>query len=255
MNLQLSDDEFFDLYIASADVVYSQGTRGLIFIKDNKFNYRYFTNMFKECFNDESAILSMENIAKIENKLPLGEDFIELKRNSDQQDIKVMETRKQHLFLHVDSYNQIGVLGKTPIINPATNNVLGVMGRVLPLAMPNLLDLIYRMHGIKFKSEEQIDGQIGSTPHKLNSRQHMVLFLYVNKYSYSEISSIMGALGQKLSAGRVNDHLEKLKYLFNAVNKNELIEKAILHKYHLHIPRAFLKRGSLPLDTQVLTTD
>ena len=47
--------------------------------------------------------------------------------------------------------------------------------------------------------------QVEPLKYKLTQRQHMVLFLYLQKYSYSEIASILATLGHKISAGRVND--------------------------------------------------
>jgi len=62
-------------------------------------------------------------------------------------------------------------------------------------------------------------------------------------------------LGQKISAGRVNNHLENLKYIFAAKTKEQLIEKAISLKYHLFIPRQLLQIGSFPLEDEVLISE
>lgn len=80
----------------------------------------------------------------------------------------------------------------------------------------------------------------------------MVLFLYLNKYSNTEIAEILTVIGYKISRTRVNDHLENLKYIFHVKTKEQLIEKAISYSYHLYIPRNLLKIGSYELADEVI---
>ena len=113
--------------------------------------------------------------------------------------------------------------------------------------------MLYKMNGIRLglANSECVE----PLQHDLSPRQHVILFLYLNRYSATDISSILTTLGQKISAGRVNNHLENLKYIFAAKTKEQLIEKAISLKYHLFIPRQLLQIGSFPLEDEVLISE
>lgn len=152
--------------------------------------------------------------------------------------------------MFIDLFEHVLLLRKRPIFNPATSNFIGIYTSTRPFNLPNVLNLIYKINGVTLGMQNK--KQPVQIVHKLTERQHSVLFLYLNKYSNTEIASIITTLGNKISTTRVNDHLENLKYIFQATTKDQLIEKAIALGYHLLIPRVFLKSGCYPIDDSLI---
>lgn len=238
----MNDDDFLDFYCSSADVVFNNGEDEVVFIKDKDLNFKYHSPAYlKNLAPDGSVSLDQETITQIQQSI----GALAL-----QQDLEIKTSLQAKNFLYVDVYNRIGLIRKRPIINPSTNNFVGILGTVKPFSMPNILSLIYRMnnitHGIANKTHAN------QPDLNLTERQQMVLFLYLNKYSNTEISDIISSIGSKISRSRVNDHLENLKYIFQVRSKEQLIEKSISLGYHLLIPRQFLRVGSYAFDDEVI---
>jgi DNA-binding CsgD family transcriptional regulator len=240
--MRLNDDDFFKFYCDSADIMFSNGLGDVAFIKDKNLNYQYFSPLYLKNRSEHGAI----NI----NNRDLTEVQTTVRAIIRKQDEEIKDSLEERMFLFIDIYTRIGLVRKRPIINPSTNNFVGIVGAIKPFSMPNFLSLIYKMHGIDFGLNNK--EQSKRLKFKLTERQHMVLFLYLNKYSNTEISFIISLITNKMSVSRVNDHLENLKYLFQVNSKEQLIEKAISLQYHLLVPRKFLKVGSYPLPDDLI---
>ncbi|MBX9598168.1 MAG: helix-turn-helix transcriptional regulator [Burkholderiales bacterium] len=249
----LSDKDFFELYIKSADITYNNGDEEIIFIKDANFKFSYLSPGYLKGFQAGGTISEEKILGLVNTVYPKGSIQALVEEVALKQDMEIKSSLKPAKFLYIDIYNRIGLIRKRPIINPATNNFVGIIGNVSPLLLPNILDMLYKMNGIRLglANSECVE----PLQHDLTPRQHVILFLYLNRYSATDISSILTTLGQKISAGRVNNHLENLKYIFAAKTKEQLIEKAISLKYHLFIPRQLLQIGSFPLEDEVLISE
>ena len=242
INKKMNDDDFLNFYCSSADVVFNNGEDEVIFIKDKNFNFKYRSPAYLEQLAPDGSV-GLDEKALTQTQQSSSDLAI-------QQDIEIKTSRQAKNFLYVDVYNRIGLIRKRPIINPSTNNVVGILGTVKPFSMPNILNLIHKMnnitHGIANKMQKIPLSLV------LTERQQMVLFLYLNKYSNTEISDIITSISDKMSKSRVNDHLENLKYIFQVRSKEQLIEKAISLGYHVLIPRKFLKIGSYAFDDEII---
>ena len=247
MKNKLLDKDFFELYCKSADIVFNNGDSEVAFIKDHDLKYCYISPAYLASLRADGVItpdyIEGNNcvLKKNEQQAKILDDFAK-------QDKLVQSTLKVHNFIFVSVHNEITLVRKRPIINPATGNFVGIMGTARPFLIPNLLDLIYKMNGITFGLANF--EQNGLLAYKLTSRQHLVLFLYINKYSNTEIADIISLVSDKMSGSRVNDHLENLKYIFQVSKKEQLIEKAINLKYHRYIPRQLIKSGSFILEDE-----
>ncbi|AUR52957.1 helix-turn-helix transcriptional regulator [Aquella oligotrophica] len=246
----LSDADFFELYCQSADVIYNGICKEVVFIKDSDFIFRYVSNAYKDGLNPNGSIAKDLIHGANSAKQKMDTSLVNL---VDAQDELIKTSLKAQNYLYVDIYKHIGLIRKRPIINPSTNGFVGILGVVRPFMLPNVLDIIYKINSIDLEVMEDPIGE--QLKYELTPRQHIVLFFYVNKYSYSEIASILTTLGHKISAGRVNDHLENLKYIFAVKTKNHLIEKAIKLKYHLFVPRELLRVGSYALDDTMIISE
>ena len=252
-NQTLSDDKFFEHYCASADIVFNNGEGEVAFIKDKDFIFRYVSNAYKKVFKPDGAV-PLELIQGIKGAVEkLG---VEFKQKIKAQDELSKSSLNVYYYVSIDIYNCIMLIRKSPIINPSTGNFVGILGRVNPFQLPNILDMVYKINKVNKVDLDIVDEEApGTLKYELTQRQHLVLFFYVNKYSHTETASILTNLGHKISAGRVKDHLEKLKYIFRVKTKEQLIEKAISLKYHLFIPRQLLQVGSFALDDAIFISE
>ena len=71
----------------------------------------------------------------------------------------------------------------------------------------------------------------------------MVFYLYARGLSYSEVSLFLNNIGIKISPSRVNEHLERLKTILGARDKEHLRDLAVQHNYDIAFPRDFLVEG------------
>ncbi len=78
---------------------------------------------------------------------------------------------------------------------------------------------------------------------KLTQKQHMVLFLYMRNYSYTEVSAWLAAFGHKVSPTMVNRHLDNIKIALKVTSKQELKQKAFHLGYDQNMPQGFFKPG------------
>lgn len=241
----LTDEEFFDLYCKRADVVFNNGENQMVFIKNKEHRIIYLSFGYMHNLNIPSIEDTYGENAPVEQE----EYYKDQNNTAIVQDNEIQTTLQPKNFLFIDEYQHINHIHKRPIINPATGNYVGLIGYISHFALPNILRLIYRINGIINENTHETHEALS---HELTERQQMVLFLYLNRYSNAEISDIMTTIDHKLSKSRVNDYLENLKYIFNVKSKVELIEKAIQMKYHLIIPRSFLKPGSYHINDELV---
>lgn len=253
MDNHLPDADYFQQYCAGINIVFNSSNDEIAFVKDHDFVFRLASQGFVTALYGEQKVTPADVLGRTSCELKINKDSKRLEDIFCEQDELVRDKLTTLRFLFVDSHNRIFIVTKRPIINPATNNFVGIFSCMRNFMYPHILNLIYKMNGVNY-------GIANSNPenklkYTLTERQHMVLFLCVNKYSNTEISSIMTTLKHKISAGRVNDHLENLRYIFAVKSKEQLIEKALSYNYHLFIPRKFLKVGSYLLEDEVIISD
>lgn len=249
-----ADDEYFEIYCKAVDTVFNYDDDEVIFISDKNLVPQYCSPYswvkISEC--KTKVQVNPENIPKDKNIYLdfTSEDHFQ---TLIEYDVQIRESLKPQKFVFIDVFDHVLSLRKRPVFNPSTNNFIGVYTSCKTFALPNVLSLLYKINNI----EHGILNSSSYTQvvHKITKRQHSVLFLYLNKYSNTEISDIISNLGEKMSTTRVNDHLENLKYIFQATTKDQLIEKGIAMGYHLLVPRAFLKPGCYPIDDNLLIAE
>ncbi len=247
MNNILSDQDFFELYLKSVAIIYSTLDE-VVFIKNANLKFCYVSPTYLRGYK-EGGNISKEVLLGLDEPKQTKTTFDEAILN---QDIEIKSNLKPAKFLYIDIYNKIGIIHKQAIINPDTNNFVGIFCHVSPLALPSVVDMLYKINGINDISCP-ITAQ--SSKYELTQRQHEVLFLYINRYSASEVAVILSALGKKITVGRINDILQNLKFIFWVNTKEELIKKAISLKYHLLLPRSFLQVGSFPFEEELLISE
>ena len=171
------------------------------------------------------------------------------------QDKKIINELAPASFLHIYSEKDIYVVHKYPIINPKTKQVVGILGYMELLILPNALKLVCDINGLVLDGINKKVVNHDKLKRELNDKQKIVLFLIINKYSGIEIGKIMRKLRHTISDAAVNEITAKLKYLFNVKSKQQLIEKAIGLKYHTYIPMELLKVGIYDINDKIYSQD
>jgi hypothetical protein len=248
MNSTLSDKEFFDNFSQSCEAMFEY-LDDTVIVKDHEFKFKYASPAYFKLLNQDTPLSKGDIIGKdmISMKVRPNEELI---KSMAKQDELVKQNRARQRFMHIDNHKAIYVVFKRPIINPATDNFLGIITNITTLAMPNLMKMLFKIHNTNnyIMSNDRNDNDLEYT---LTEKQHIVLFLYLHRYSAAEISSLLGTLDYKMSNSRINDHLEALKFIFRVKTKDQLIEKALAMNYNLLIPRALLKEGCYSMNENV----
>ncbi len=248
MNHTQSDKEFFDDFIQASQTTFKY-LDDLVFIKNDELKMYYVSPAYLKFLHQDTP-LSQEDI--------LGKDIIELKLRDNEELLKSMtnddelvkQTKTKQKFMCIDSRKNIFVVFKRPVINPATDNCVGIIAHITTLVLPNLMKMLLKINN-KTSYIISNESNYNQLEYKLTERQHIVLFLYLHRYSAAEIASILGTLGYKMSNSRINDHLEALKFIFRVRTKDQLIEKALAMDYNSSVPRALLREGTYLMDEAV----
>lgn len=249
-----SDQEFLDSFVASSKTLFDcMGDN--VHIKDHEFKYRYASASYLTFFNKVYGFEKQEEDLLGQTLKEVIDSFGLAKRNLYEDLAKQEEELKStristKLVQAVANYPQVIVAHKRPIINPASDNFVGIMTHFSTLAMPNILKTILKVNR-KSSYIVSNDSNYERLEYSLTEKQHIVLFLYLHRYSAAEIASILGTIDYKMSNSRINDHLEALKYIFRVRTKDQLIEKALAMDYDLLIPRALFKEGSYLLNEAI----
>lgn len=243
MKLITDDQLYLDKFIESFRIIHNYN-QDVAFIKDHKFYHLEATTKVLEW----ASVTEVAELNQWRDRIYAGEDTSEkrqLLKNLEQY-AEVATSRKVKTSLNIvtlDGKMIIDLWRLTPIINPATDNFLGIYGVAVDFVYPHLLKLLFQINQTKFiQPNDDI-----KFSQQLTTRQHMILFLYLNRLTNTEISTYMTALGHKISAGRVNEHLANLKNIFGVDTKEQLIEEALKYNFDKTIPEGFLQQSAIDL--------
>ena len=172
----MNDKEYFTEYKKCFNAVFSSNTEDWAFLKDKLFRYQSMTdNMLN--------LLGVPSFAAIANKT-VSQVAIELNR-FEEKDVEmfskqyeqITKNKKRGIFLEVMPYKdetRIFVVYKTPLINPSTNNFVGVRGQLTNLLWPHAIKTLLKMHqgskGLLLNHKNNTNAWEG---YPLNSMQHM----------------------------------------------------------------------------------
>lgn len=133
-----------------------------------------------------------------------------------------------------------------PLINPATENVVGILGRFEHMHLLNM-PLFILKNSQKYKKYNFSTEEIS-----LNETQHVLVFLLCNFLSANEIKIIFDALGMAKSLSNINAMIQGLKDKFGVATKDALVEKALRMNYHVAVPERLFPEIFYDLDEFML---
>lgn len=237
----MNNTQYFRKYKTACETFFEAHSRDLSYLKDADFRVQALTTSMVEFIGavspQEVIGKDVSTIIHESNNLPniLIEKF-------HQQDFRIMKTKKRGIYLEIVPYNgelKIVIIHKTPVINQYTDDIVGLHVQINNLLWPSIIKTLFKIHGTKglLLNHKSTSDPLDDYP--LTNVQHMVLFLSLNNYSYSEISLFMGVFGQAITPSQVNERLEQLKLIFHVRTKSQLIEKAIGLNFHVILPCSF----------------
>lgn len=249
-NFQTQDDQLFlKNYTAAFNLMYGAHGSAIAYIKDSSFSYQSGSPQFMQLLDCNISQLVGKTDYQIE-RLQSFASVIDVIRT---QDTQICNQRKMEKFLYITPQNNAYIAQKSVIINPTSNNVVGIYGQLSNFALPHPIATLCQISSPNADNPIVNEEEYTDISQQLTERRHMILFLCIQRYSAAEISEILATLGHSISVQRVHDHVNKLKYIFMVRNKEELISKAIQLNYHRYFPHSFLQVGSYPLnDKEIL---
>lgn len=133
---------------------------------------------------------------------------------------------------------------KTPLINPETNNVVGILTQLHDFVTTNLTqNIIPKMDGHK-KTDHLKNGP------KLSKREKEIIFFFMAHLSSQEIADIIGKHeGKPLTKSTIDSVFNDQLYLkFDVYNRVALYQKLQTLGYDQLIPQTLLSKMSVMLD-------
>lgn len=136
---------------------------------------------------------------------------------------------------------------KKPLINPDTNNVLGIRLKAEKPLILSPLKLFFSLN-TQQSTPFNLGGDFRKCKIKLSKRQHLVLYLTIHRYTQGDISNFFTLLNDKMSVKTVATTLHRLKERFNVSSNEELIYKSNQLGLHTQVPKMLFKKGSFILN-------
>lgn len=237
----MNNTQYFIKYKNACETLFEAHHTDLSYIKDTEFKLQAMTGSMLEFIGATSLTgVVDQDVSEISQKSDILST--ELVGKFHRQDIGVMKTKKRGTYLEIVPYKgelKIVIIHKTPIINQHTDDIVGIHVQISNLLWPSIIKTLFKMHGTKGLLLNPKPNNDPLKDYPLTNIQHMVLFLNLNNYSYSEISLFMSIFGQPITPSQVNERLEQLKLIFHVRIKSQLIEKAIGLNFHVILPCGF----------------
>jgi len=103
----LSDKDFFELYIKSADITYNNGDEEIIFIKDANFKFSYLSPGYLKGFQAGGTISEEKILGLVNTVYPKGSIQAIVEEVALKQDMEIKSSLKPAKFLYI--YTSIAI--------------------------------------------------------------------------------------------------------------------------------------------------
>lgn len=158
-----------------------------------------------------------------------------------EDELKIMQLKQPMQFLVIDYF--AGKLSprifiKIPIINPKTNNVVGIICQSIAYQQFNLNTNLNQA----LNTQDQKDDAKQLLTPTLSARQKQVVFLFLNNLSSQEIANFINKTTDKSIKKTTIDSIfsEQLYPKFNVNNRTDLKQVLINLGFHLKVPENLL---------------
>ena len=170
-----------------------------------------------------------------------------------QQDREVEQTKKTKQTVNILEYNTgVALLKciKEPIVNPATNNILGVSAWETTFTLNTPLKTILGIHGERFGGQPSLNIIENAKEFDLTKRELEVLYcVCLGLSDRKAIANFLSFIYKKNinPDTTVKDAISRLYNKFPCHSISMLAEYAISKGLHLRIPNSFVREGSFEL--------
>ncbi|MDP1574679.1 MAG: hypothetical protein Q8L78_07090 [Coxiellaceae bacterium] len=175
---------------------------------------------------------------------PLYENNKEIEQIIREEDLLIIQAREPKMVLKINKFTTRitpYICNKSPIINPETNDVVGILFQGFTIGNANLHHAILSLLSNNTKKYHN------KLPQKLTKREKQVIFLFMANLSSQEIASLLSSIEKKEISKTAVDSLfnDQLYPKFEAHSRIDLYKKLHALGFENKIPEAMLKSTSL----------
>jgi hypothetical protein len=239
----ISDEEYLEQYIMH---IYRFKLNQICSIKNTNLAYIAITPTLANMFGFDDA----ENaIGLKDEQLPCKlSDMAEVFHAQDQE---VLQSQSVKYTINIlDYHTGFTILKciKEPVINPATNNILGICNYYKKFNVNTTLEAIFNIHNSPFG--RSLTAKNDSNNLSLTQTEIEVLFcICLGLTNRKEIAKFLSIVHKKevRADTTVHDAFKRLYAKLACNNQVQLLENAVKHKLHLEVPQTLLPYGSFSI--------
>jgi hypothetical protein len=233
----MSDPEFLLYVIELLGKMEAIAPQQMWLIKDNNFLHQYISQSITLLVEDNDNIIKNKMFAKafsstLMEKINNEEDQVVIEKRQVIYALKVFNLKRRF-------FPCISV--KQPLINPTTNNVIGILGQLMEISIINLGQQISEIYRKRPDAIAKI---------QLSKREKQVIFLFLNNFNSQQIAAAISNLEQKTISRSTIDSLfvDQLYPKFNVYNRPALTLKLKQLGYTTLLPESLLTENSIKLN-------
>jgi hypothetical protein len=233
-----SNDEYLKKVVESASFLSQAIPRSMVTIKNSNRQYVYCTNYWAQRLGASSEEIeggtycsaAYHHSGEIEKQI-LDEDERVITRRTPILVLKISHNPDQ-----LEPYYCL----KSPIINPETNDVVGVYCQGFVLAVATYKNIVLQKVG----SYDDTNNMA------LTTREKQVIFLFLSHLNSQEIATILSEFEEKKISKSAIDSVfnEQLYRKFGVHNRPDLHKKLLNLGFSCRIPKEVLTAGSMVLN-------
>lgn len=237
----LSNNEFLDRLTASLDILDSALNSVCVVIKGLDSRTLYVTKTHNRVFNCDSSII---------NNFALPEEAENYQHSQSlEEEQKVISSRKKQLSFNIHFYDgkvQPYISNKFPIINPDTDEVIGVLCSFHKIPFSSIHHQLLRAFKIYKIATKSPDIEA----FKLTKREKEAIFLFLSGLNSLEIAHILSEIEQKSVTKSTIDSLfaKQLRIKFGVYSRQGLFEKLMELGFDRYIPKDLFINIKLPIE-------
>ncbi|MFN8770426.1 MAG: helix-turn-helix transcriptional regulator [Neisseriaceae bacterium] len=237
----MNDSDFLNKIIDSFTIIESGITNLIISIKD-------INSIIVFCSKPFAHLIGYQNKEHLVGSGHALEQFGKYRHEDiEKEDAFVKQNKKRYQSLKIHKFCgkvQPIIVIKEPIINPSTQNVVGIFGYVKKLSMSSFSHQIIK----SLDCTSRISSSIKD--YKLTKREKQVIFFFLSHLSSQEIAEVLSKIDNKKVSKSTIDGIftEQLFNKFNVVNRVALRKKLTLLGFTEAIPTDILEGMILPLN-------
>lgn len=239
------DSEFLQSVLLATDTLSRAMPKQMIAVKNLESVHIFCSDYLASLIGIES-----HQIVGMKTWLPLYHNDEHFEKHIIAEDKKIFESRTPQSLLKINRFT-IGITPylaiKTPIINPDTDNVVGLLFQGVEIS---LLSLSQSMTNSFLECSKKIN--YAASP-KLSKREKQVIFFFMHNLNSQDIAEMIFKIeGIAITKSTIDSLFNDQLYpKFNTNNRTALYDKLTLLGFNRRIPQELLSATSMMLDPAI----